>query len=275
MVEQLKDSLKVKELDLSASKKMWDRRAEEFSKISIPKKDVSLEFIKEHMDLAGKSVIDIGFGAGRYLLPLAKEKMEIYGVELSENMYKLACKSLDEAGVEYNKEKLINAPWEDIDIYKLNWEKKFDLAFLSMSPAISSFEELEKVMRIAKKGIFLSSHMVREDELLKELGEELGKKENTEYIGKINIISNILFEMGYFPDVKYVKMERGIELNIDDCLERYSHWLFGNDPKEEDFAKVKAALEKRSKDGKINSNMREINGYMFVDLDKTFKSETR
>ncbi len=269
MIEKFIQLLDRKDLDLQAVKNMWNKRALEFSKIEIRKGDPTFDIIEKNMVLDGKSVIDIGFGAGRYLPEFAKRNMQIYGVEISENMIEYACKTLDEMNAVYDKGNLVNSSWEDIDVKAMNWEKKFDLVFLSMSPAISSFVQLQKVLQIAKKGIFLSAHMIREDSLLAELQTELGISLKADYIGKLHIIFNILFEMGYFPDLEFFEQKKQSEMKLDEVFERYLSWIYGTDCKKEQKDLLYKTLKNKEKNGKLVTTEREINGYMFVDLEKT------
>lgn len=262
------DQLEERDSDLAEVRRIWNKRAEEFSRIRSSESDITFPFIEKRMSLEGKSVIDIGFGAGRYLVPLAQKGMHIHGVEIAENMREFAIQKLNEAQVSYQKENLLNASWEDIDLKEKNWENKFDLVFLSMSPAISSYKELKKVLQASKEGVFISSHMKRSDSLLEELKEELGIQTQEGYIGKLVPIFNILFEEGFFPDLKFISGKREQEVRSEHIIERYSHWLFGASYTEEEKNIVWNCLKKREKDGKLRLKMEEVNGYLFVSTNK-------
>lgn len=254
--------------DLQQMQVMWNNRAEEFSKIKCSEEDITLDFIEQKISLAGKRVIDVGFGAGRFLVPLAQRGMEIYGVELAENMIRFANQKLEDAQVDYHKENLLNSSWEDIDLKKLGWEKAFDLVFLSMSPAISSYGQLEKVLRASKEGVFMSAHMYRKDSLLEELKMSLGMESEEGYIGKLIPIFNILFEQGYFPDLKFVSSTNERTVNKEDVLLRYTHWLFGVEHTEEQKKIVAAELAKREVSGKILIKTDAVDGYLFVNVNQ-------
>lgn len=260
--------LEEKNMDLQKMQTMWNNRAEEFSKIGCSGDDFALTFIEQRMSLEGKKVLDVGFGAGRYLVPLAQKKMEIYGVELAENMIRFAIEKLDTAKVSYQKENLHNSSWEDVDIDELGWENKFDLVFLSMSPAISSYEQLEKALRASKEGLYLSAHMYREDSLLREVQQALGVEPDEGYIGKLVPIFNILFEKGYFPDFQFLSSESEQTVEVDRMLQRYIHWIFGANYTAEQEALVREQLQQRAQNNKVTVKTREINGYLFVDKTK-------
>lgn len=254
--------------DLRQMRTMWNNRAEEFSKIKCSEEDITLAFIEQKMSLIGKKVIDVGFGAGRFLLPLAQKGMEIHGVELAENMIRFANQKLEDARVDYRKENLLNSSWEDIDLKKLGWERAFDLVFLSMSPAISSYAQLEKVMRASKEGVFMSAHIYRKDSLLEELKMSLGMESEERHIGKLVPIFNILFEQGYFPDLQFVSSVSERMVDKEDVLLRYTHWLFGMEHTQQQKETVSAELSKREVDGKLKLKTDAVDGYLFVNVNQ-------
>ena len=259
------------ESDLQQMRTMWNNRAQEFNKIKCSEEDITITFIEEKMSLAGKKVIDVGFGAGRFLVPLAKKGMQIHGVELAENMIHFAKQKLEDAQVDYNKDNLLNFSWEDIDLKALGWERTFDLVFLSMSPVISSYEQLEKVIRASKEGVFMSAHMHRKDSILENLKEAFNLEPDEGYIGKLVPIFNILFEQGYFPDLKFVSSVNEQMVNKQDVLLRYTHWLFGMEHTEEEKQKVSEALTKLEVDGKIPLQTNAVDGYLFVNVNQRVK----
>ncbi|MDO5095236.1 MAG: class I SAM-dependent methyltransferase [Peptostreptococcaceae bacterium] len=254
--------------DLRQMRTMWNNRAEEFSKIKCSEEDITLAFIEKKMSLVGKKVIDVGFGAGRFLLPLAQKGMEIHGVELAENMIRFANQKLEDARVDYRKENLLNSSWEDIDLKKLGWERAFDLVFLSMSPAISSYAQLEKVIRASKEGVFISAHIYRKDSLLEELKMSLGMESEERHIGKLVPIFNILFEQGYFPDLQFVSSVSERMVDKEDVLLRYTHWLFGMEHTQQQKETVSAELSKREVDGKLKLKTDAVDGYLFVNVNQ-------
>ncbi len=266
MLQHWIDELNAKNVDFEQSRAIWNKRADEFSTFEAD--SIPLPFIQKRMSLEGKSVIDIGFGGGRYLAEFAKHHMELYGIEISDNMRAHAIEKLTKQGANFDPENFKRCPWEEIDIEKEHWNNKFDLVFLSFSPAISSYKEFEKVLAIAKEGIYISSHMLRQDSLLEELRVELDRTLDQSYLGKLMQLFNLFAEHGYYPDVEFTMEEFERTMDVEEILPRYTHWLFGENFSEEEKQIVRAALERRAKDGKVHSKAKEINGYLFVTMNK-------
>lgn len=264
LFESLVDSIK-EDNDLEFTRQMWNNRAEEFSNIMLPKGDITLNMLESKIDFKDKTILDIGFGAGRYLTYFAEKNADIYGVELSENMIDFAVKALKKGRYKFKRDNLLNSSWEDINIDKMNWENKFDLVFLSMSPAISSYEELEKVLKASKRFVFISAHVEREDTLFSEIAEEFSVNLDTQSIGKIVPLFNLLYNMGYFPEIKFSKFERESLVEIKDVLKRYTYWIFGDEYDEENLKSVEASLKYREVDGKLRTTVKTVNGYMLLE----------
>ncbi|MDO4793464.1 MAG: class I SAM-dependent methyltransferase, partial [Filifactor alocis] len=144
------------------SEKMWDQRAVRFYEAQ--KNDRST-FTQEVVNVLRKrgilekaEILDIGGGSGRYALPLAKEGRHVVLTDISGNMLKLARENAEQNGVEnISFEKLV---WETASLSDLKWEKKFDLAFASMCPAIRTPEGLYK-MAEASKGYCVINQYIR------------------------------------------------------------------------------------------------------------------
>ena len=266
MIKYWMEEIRAKEINLEESRVMWNKRAEEFSGFEADK--IPLPFIQKKMSLEGKSVIDIGFGGGRYLAEFAKLGMELYGIELSDNMREHAIQKLKKQGASFDPDNLKRCSWEDIDVEKEQWHQKFDLVFLSFSPAISSYREWEKVLTVAREGIYISSHILRTDSLLEDLCEEFHVVSDQSFIGKLVPLFNLFVEKGYFPDIEFTMEEFERELQLEEVLPRYTHRLFGEDHGEEQKALVREAMNKRIRNSKLLTEGKEVNGYLFVDIRK-------
>lgn len=266
-MKNLIEKLNGKDPDLDASRTMWNRRATEFSKIKASDDDFSLRFIERHMDLSGKRILDVGFGAGRYLVPFLKKGAKVSGIELSENMREEAFRYIESEGLACDRNELINSSWEAADIEKLAWKDAFDLVFLSMSPAISSYEQFQKVLASSRKAIFISSHYLREDSLTSELRSELGIASKPYGGGKkIITIFNLLIELGFYPDIAFDEHHRTSEIKASEALERYADWIFGPERTEAQLTALKAAFDKRSIDGKVSTTSHGVTAHLFCNV---------
>ncbi len=87
-----------------------------------------------------KSVLDVGTGSGRFLLPLAKEKERLLGIDFSEPMIKIARQRAGEAGVAGK------CDFQVADFMQMETEEKFDAAI-----AIGVFDYINKPVPFLKK----------------------------------------------------------------------------------------------------------------------------
>ena len=109
-------------------------------------------------------ILDIGCGAGRFSLALAKSGAQVTGTDVSSEMI-MAAKELAE------KEHLENvsffhADWASLDIEKMGFLKNFDLVFAHMTPAVADYHTLEKMCNCSKNKCFLVKPSRRSDMVL-------------------------------------------------------------------------------------------------------------
>ncbi|SKC72459.1 class I SAM-dependent methyltransferase [Maledivibacter halophilus] len=260
--------LEERKIDLQESKARWDKRAEEFysySKDIKEKEDNTIKFLKQFMDLNGKSVLDVGFGAGKYLVLLWNQGAKLKGVELSHKMMEYAKSNCIENGIDMGKIELFNIPWEEIDIDELNWRNKFDLVFASMSPVLDSYESIQKLISASRKSVFCSTHINMKEDLLAELYREIHGKEYEFSRDKFWYIYNILYLEGFYPSVKIMNKKKRMELTIDEALYRYVNRIFPQNPSKEELSILRKSIEKRGVGGKVSINMERKNALIYFE----------
>ncbi len=265
MLQKFIDDLNREEPNLDVARRMWDKRAQEFSRFSVSEEDITMRMIEERMELAGAKVLDVGFGAGRYLISLLERGASVSGVELSENMRSASLEALNAKELDYDPEELIVSSWEELDLGERGWERAFDLVFLSMSPAISSFTALEKVLAATRRSVFLSAHIQRYDSLSAELRREMEIPERKTYFEKLYTIYNILYQMGYYPDIKFKASETVSHYATDEIIDRYTSWILGSEYNDAQVEDLTARMRSKEVDGKISITSKDVNGYLFVD----------
>lgn len=261
------DLLEQREVDLEKSKNRWNLRAEEFYEYSKNNEENStMEFLQEFIDLKDKSVLDVGFGAGKYLKLLSDKGSKVSGVELSDEMFRYAKKHCEENGISFDEMELYNLAWEDIDLDKLNWRNKFDLVFASMSPASGSYESIQKLIGASKKGVFCSTHVLRDEDILSKLYKEINGEEYKFMKHRFWSIYNILYLEGYYPSVKIEHKNRSEEFTPDELVKRYSPRIFSENPSEDDLMKLKRLIENHKVNGKINVNTETKNALIYFEV---------
>lgn len=261
------DLLEQREVDLEKSKNRWNLRAEEFYEYSKNNEHNStMEFLEEFIDVKDKLVLDVGFGAGKYLKLLSDKGSKLSGVELSDEMFRYAKKHCEENGINFEEMELYNSAWEDIDLDKLNWRNKFDLVFASMSPASGSYESIQKLIGASKKGVFCSTHVLMEEDILSEAYREINGEDYEFMKHRFWSIYNILYLEGYYPSVKIEHKKRETEFTTDELVERYSPRIFSDSPSEEDLSKLKKIIQNHEVDGKINVNREMKNALIYFEV---------
>ncbi|MBO5460419.1 MAG: methyltransferase domain-containing protein [Ruminococcus sp.] len=214
--------------------KAWDGRAGDWGKELEKKEDfqesmdkrvmAAADYLRSHGILgAGSEVIDIGCGPGRFVAEFARTAGHVTGVDISGKMVELGQKRAEECGVE--NVTFIAEDFAEMDVKALGWEKKFDLVFASITPALGTMESLEKSMDICKGYCFNSCTIKWEDELEKQIKKNvLGIEEGS---GKTSFgkwfysLLNILWIKGYLPETSYYKNDKEERIKADASLATY------------------------------------------------------
>ena len=156
------------------------------------------------------------------------------------------------------KEKVYNVSfdvldWKDLDIEKSGLEKKFDIVFASMCPGISSKKAIENMIKASKKICFISNFASRKDYIRDRLSSIIykdGKKENhnkTIYCG-----FNILWFMGYYPEITYFDAEWENVYTIDKAISTYTSFFEMRNPlNEEQKQEIHSYLKKIAKNNHV------------------------
>ncbi len=207
-VEDFIDLWKNSKDDLKDEEAFWDSRADEFNKKDILNEE-RVQF-KEIINFLGKdinsncfkNVLDIGCGPGVFSGKFSEISEKVTGVDISQNMINYAKQNAEKhkrKNVSFFKES-----WNELDLEKMKWEKKFDLVFASMSPAVNGYEHLIKMIKCSKDLCFLSAFVKKEDEIKNKLSMEvLGIPNKNPHENKVYSVFNILWNLGYLPKITY------------------------------------------------------------------------
>lgn len=198
------NSFKCNQLDLLEIKKFWDVRAEDYNKSSSKEKFKLINYLISKSVLDNEyNVLDVGCGTGKHLIEFAKNSKYVTGIDISPNMISYAKKNAENKKLNNVNFKIV--PWQELDVKKMNWNKKFDLVFSNMSPAIKNEEDVLKMNEVSRKYCFMSNAVYREDKIRDELFKNLiSDKHNKK--DKKNICYdtfNILWNMGIYPEITY------------------------------------------------------------------------
>ena len=248
--------------DIGKSNQMWNKRAKELSLLAErDDADGYIEFFKQHADLNGATVIDLGCGAGRYLKLLMDEGTLVEGLEPSEEMIKYAKKHIKDSG--YNE--------EDVNIYNVAFqdfepEKQYDYVFISNSPIVGYYESYEKILKLAKKGIFIGEWIERKDLFFEKLVRSMGKEVKRQLMFDIYYYFNLFAADGYLPNFKSsIKISKE-ELKVEKCIQRYTSWIYGEGYTDNDMKLVMDEILKYKSDKEeLIAEFHGIRGMIYVD----------
>ncbi len=151
-------------------------------------------------------IIDIGCGPGRFVTEFAKTARMVVGSDLSPRMLEYGVAYAKEQGV-YEKTKWMPCDFHTVDVQALGWEKRFDLVFTSITPALNTPESIDQMIRISRGWCFNSCFVDFSDPMEEELLLSLtGKRQpnwRSRYWERFYAMTNLLWLKGYFPEVTY------------------------------------------------------------------------
>ncbi|CAM3555593.1 methyltransferase domain-containing protein [Campylobacter upsaliensis] len=156
---------------------LWDKKAKTYARFSPTLNEIQKqsfeEFQKLGLDFKDKSVIDIGCGTGVWTLHLAFLAKEILALDNSKAMLEILQEDASKLGL--SNIKSVNLSFEDF--MRENANLRFDIAFLSMSPALQN--DYKHFLNLAQKKIYLAWADLRKSDFL----DPIFKHFNTEFKG--------------------------------------------------------------------------------------------
>jgi SAM-dependent methyltransferase len=235
----------------------WNQRASEFNSHSNDpsRGNDTFELIKflESKGFVNKnsSILDVGCGAGRYSNEFAKSAANVTGTDISPEMLRYAKRNAEIQKLD--NVRYILSPWQNLDIDKLSWNKKFDLVFASMTPAVNSADALSKIISASKKYCFMSGFVFRKSSLQDKISNALNveKKRNS---NSIYCAFNILWNMKIYPEITYKNVKWENYLSSNEAVE-LSILNFSRNNKVDYNTKyrIKKCIENESIDGRVKS----------------------
>lgn len=245
----------LKSRSLEEEELYWNQRAEGFNRAVIKESKEArtrevVEFLKNKGALAEDfTVLDIGSGPGAYSIAFSTLVKKIEAIDISPEMMAYARANIEKKRIKNVNLRLLS--WEEVDIKDIGWAKKFDLVFASMSPGINNMETLLKMSEASRGYCFMSSFARRKDRLLDGIREYVyGEASNRNWDKKIYYAYNILWKLGYFPEIIYKDHNKTREYEFEDAVKIYSDHI--QKPGEEDISdKVREYLRINFEDGRV------------------------
>lgn len=215
--------LKPVDQSLETLEESWDQRAETFYtnqvKGSTYYNDAVPRLLEQKNILnPSVSVLDIGAGSGRYAIPIAKRSQSVHALDLSSEMLQFLEREIKENSL------------DNIHTIKSAWPTtenigEFDVAFAAMCPATRSVEALEAMSHVAKKHGVICQFTESTDSVIETLkkhqlidGDERNPHNDRDLLQSY---FNILWELGYQPEISYLNDTFEVDLSYDEALETY------------------------------------------------------
>jgi SAM-dependent methyltransferase len=252
-------------MDFGACEEFWNNRASSFNQ-SLKEKEKKtnqlINYLTARNILNNKAkVLDIGCGPGTHSIPMAQTAEEVISLDISVNMLNIIREKTQE--LNYSNVVPMKENWGEVNLGDKKWNKHFDLVFASMSPGVHNYETLKKMCDASKNYCYLSAWVKRESKVEDALFQLVNKNEGATGIldDKIYYAFNILWNMGYCPEISYNRRDWSSVQPFEEALENYTKKLMiKNNLDEHDKLKIKNYLHEISDKGMITEESKAITG---------------
>lgn len=230
---------------MSAKNSLWDKKAKTYQKFSQNISEFQKKFFSNlenlGVDFKNKTLLDIGCGTGVYTLHLAKFCKEILAIDSSKSM-------LDELNNSMQEFNIKNVITKHTDFKNFVSNYKFDIAFLTMSPALQNENDFLKFNEIANTKIYMNWAKPRNSSLL-ALFDEFSNKQSECFCVSAKL-ENFLKENRILYNCFDLNDNRVIKRNLNDALENIL-WHFDMNKIVANKEKIKEILKNNCKDGVV------------------------
>jgi SAM-dependent methyltransferase len=246
----------------------WNKRAQVFARNTDNennkrRRKAVFKFLRDcGVDLAGATILDIGAGPGNYAIPMAREAKEVVVLDPAVAMLEIIQKRAKKEGltnISYSSE-----PWEEVDLDRLGWRKKFDLVFASVSPGVRDVTTLKRMMEASRKYCYISKFAgPRSNNIQDKIWQRLFEEPRINDSMEIYLPWNLLYAWGYYPDTKFIPSSWSNIEPIEQVEQRMVNWFCNFEGVPQDFRQVvRQVLEEEAVDGLVKEEVRTTFGLM-------------
>lgn len=200
-------------------RRIWDRRAEDFSAHPLPDmdRDPFLQQMAAELVLDQNSrTLDVGCGAGGYSIALANRVGEAVGVDISPNMIRAAKDRA--ATLRLTNCRFFEEDWVKTDIDASGYRGAFDVVFAHMTPAVRDFTTLDKLNACSRNLCMLEKPTRRTSRIHDACFAVVGLPgELSLDIDLVNIFTYAWLK-GYKPQLFYMEDTWRASKNVDDMI---------------------------------------------------------
>lgn len=206
---------------------LWDKKAKQYyeAQLSDQSDIVSqvIDQLRNHGVLENAhDLLDVGGGTGRYGIPFSKNVQKVIISDYSKEMLFYAN---EYAKLHHrNNIEFIQNDWLHLEVEKIQWDKKFDIVFSSMSPATRNIEGLLKMEEASKKWCVLNQFTRMHDSMISMFKKSLGTEnqsdphEDYEYV---TTVMKELFQRSRLPIIFHSRYRHNEIMSKDQIIKRY------------------------------------------------------
>jgi SAM-dependent methyltransferase len=202
----------------------WDQRAEGFAGMTAnaawrQRQDRIIRLIDRRGYLGPDvEVLDIGCGTGTYALPLAGRVKRVVALDPSSRMLEILQQQAAAEGIA-NIEPVC-AAWEEVDLLKRGWQKRFGLVIASMTPGIYDAETLRRMLEAANHGCYFCGLAWCDDAAQAAVWRRLFRTEIPPIPADIFYVFHLLHAWGYCPSLELQRLDTRWEQDRDSAVEQ-------------------------------------------------------
>jgi SAM-dependent methyltransferase len=179
------------------SAKYWDKHAVDFNKNMVQMQDLTKNQLERMQLLPGYTVLDVGAGAGRLAIPIAKHVKQVTAVEPSKIMFSFLKSNAAKAGARNLIP--VNISCEDLNTHSTI--HPHDVVLASFCLFMVNIEDaLRQLDALAKKRVYLFASA--SEWMSEELQKIIYNGSLPFKCGDYLYVYNILHDMGIFADVE-------------------------------------------------------------------------
>lgn len=222
-IEEIRERWRLKQKNKQASVDMWNSMAGGFGDFVLPdfEDDSFLRILAVRNMLSQDGlVLDVGCGAGKYALAIAKRCRHVTGTDLSPKMIEIAKQKKADYGIQ--NVDFYCEDWHTLDATKSGYIHKFDLVFAHTTPAVQSADTFERLSEASKGWCLLSKPIRRTDPVSDAVKEMVGIREHRESADEeILLAFELLWRQGHLPQLEYEKQVWNMKKTLDEAYGLY------------------------------------------------------
>lgn len=201
---------------IAHTREAWDERADEWVKEEQNEQDSRMtqrriaESIKVLQGAGAlgpdSNVIDVGCGPCHFVAEFARTAKHVTGTDLSPRMLEHGADYCHQRGL-YNTS-FVPCDFKEISVEEMGWRGAFDLVFSSMTPALSEFRCIEKIIEMSRGWCCNSTCIISSSTMETELAGILGiEAVRPAWDGRwFHALNSIVWLLGYFPQTSYYEL---------------------------------------------------------------------